>query len=218
MNCRGMCAPIALTVTALAIAVPIRAEDGRFDLGVRGNIVGGSGKPSNDILGIGVFGRYWFGERWSVAFALDHSPGFDVERTASLVGLEQDPNVSDIDSEATSTGLEGLIERNYLRSGGRWEWFWSAGLGVNFVDVDDIVGPRADGGTFDVATDASTEFLVVLSVGARRFFGDRWGLEVALRGDQHFANWEYEDRISGAAGSTGEYLVRGVHFGILRRF
>lgn len=199
-------------------AGPALAADGPFDLGGRANIVGGSGKPANDILGLGLFGHYRFNDRWSAGFALDHSPEFDVERTAALVGLRQDPGVSDIDSTATSIEVRAWVERLYGGLGDRWQLFWSVGAGVAVVDVDDVAGPLADGGRFDVATDASTELVLALSAGVRRWLGATWGLEAALRGDEHFASWKYRDRNSGATGTSGDYFVRGVSFGVLRRF
>ena len=44
------------------------------------------------------------------------------------------------------------------------------GLGVGFPDVDDIGGPTATGGTFDLTYDAKTEFHVVGTLGTTYHF------------------------------------------------
>jgi hypothetical protein len=215
---RSLRLTLAPVLATLVFSSPSLAGDGNFDLGLRANIVGGSGEPTNDVLGFGLFGHYRFNDRWRIGFALDHSPEFDVERTGTLVGLVQDPAESEIDSIGTSTEIKGWIERVYTRPGSRWEWFWLAGLGLNDVDVDPLQGSLEGGGQFDIATDASTEAILTLGVGGRRWFRGDWGLEAVLSGDQHFADWKYLDRVSGATGTTDDYFLRGVRIGILKRF
>ena len=206
---------LTIVIAALALTPPAVAGNGKFDLGLRGNIVGGSGKPTNDILGVGLFGHYRLNGRWRVGFSLDHSPEFDVERAPDLVGLRS-PDV--IDAIGTSTAFSGWIERVHPRAGGKWEFFWGAGLGINTVDVDPLAGPLAGGGIFDITTDAGTEFLAKLTAGARRWFAGSWGLEAALRGDQHFADWTMIDRVSGATGTISDYFVKGIGLGFLKKF
>lgn len=194
---------------------PALAADGDFDLGLRGVVVTGDGEPTNDITGFGLFGHARIDERWSVGFALDHSPEFDVERAPDLLGLVP---TEVVDAKGTSTTLSGWIERTYESGGGPWEWFWSAGLGIVDVSVDDVAGPLAGGGSFDLTIDAGTEWLVAGALGLRRRLGEGWALEAALRADQHFADWTLTDRVSGASGTVDDYLVTGVHFGVLKRF
>jgi hypothetical protein len=68
---------------------PALTQDGKFDLGLRANILAGDGEPTNDVLGYGLFGHVPLNDRWSIGFAIDHSPEFDVERTAKIVGFER---------------------------------------------------------------------------------------------------------------------------------
>ena len=89
-----------------------------------------------------------------------------------------------------------------MRYGGddrRLQWFWTAGAGVNSVDVEDQSGPLAGGGTFDIAIDAGTEWVASASVGLRVRLGERFLFEPAMRLDQRFADWDVTDRVS----STG---------------
>ncbi len=213
--CRAFAASIVITWWLAGAATPASAADGDFDLGLRGVVVTGNGEPTNDITGFGLFGHARLDARWSVGFALDHSPEFDVERAPDLVGLAP-PEV--VDAKGSSTTLSGWIERAYGREEGRWEWFWSAGVGVADVSVDDVAGALAGGGSFDLATDAGTEFVASVALGVKRRLGGRWILEAALRGDQHFADWSLTDRVSGATGTVDDYFVKGVHFGVARRF
>jgi len=143
---------------------------------------------------------------------------FDIERTPELVGLAQDPDAPVIDSKGWSEGLNAWIERRYGGDDRRLQWFWTAGAGINSVDVEDQAGQLAGGGTFDVAIDAGTELVASASVGLRVRFGQRFLFEPALRFDQHFADWDITDRVSGATASIDDYLLSGVHLAFAYRF
>ena len=51
------------------------------------------------------------------------------------------------------------------------DWFWSAGLGINSIDVDDASGPLQGGGNFNVTTTVSSEAL----------FGIKGGFEAGVK-------------------------------------
>lgn len=199
-------------------AAPAAAADGAFDLGVRANILVGNGEPTNDMLGYGLFARFRVGEGWRVGVGVDHSPEFDVEGIADLVGQTQDPAAEVIDAKASSTVVRAWLERSYPNASGRFEWFWTVGAGIANVEVDEVSGPRAGGGTFTVDTDAGTEILAAGSLGLRWFFVRRVALEVAGRLDYHFADWALEERVSGATATVDDYLVTGGHVGLTFRF
>ncbi len=200
MKITGICAAAAAAI--LAVSASAGAQSRKLHLGLRGNVVVVGGKPTNDILGLGIYGHYRLRERWSLGFAVDHSPEFDVERIAALVGLEQDPAVSDLDAAATSIEIKAWIERVYARPGGRWEGFWAAGAGIGSVDVDDMTGPLAGGGIFDVATDVSTEAIVAASFGVRRSARRRLGAGSGAAGRPALRRLEF----------PGPHLRRHGHF------
>lgn len=200
-------------VLAVTLQSPVLAQDGRFDLGVRGILTASDGEPANDIPGFGVFGHWRLGDRWSLGFAVDQTE-YDFEEPAKLVGLRQDPGVEPVDVIAEATVLSAWLARTYRRPGGRLSWFWGAGLGFASIDVPDAVGPLAGGGTFDISTDADSEIVVSLLAGLQRRLGERWFFEFALRADQHLADWKVMDRISGAKGAVDDYLALGGHLGI----
>ncbi len=187
------------------------------NLGLRLDIVGGSGKPANDILGAGLFGHYRLNDRWWLGLAVDHSPGFDVERPYEFLGLRGAGDAEEVDAEGTMTSLVAWIERVYERPG-RTEWFWGVGAGAATVDVDDVAGPLEGGGTYAITNDVGTELIATASGGLRWKLGGRWAFEIGLRLDQHFTDWTVTDRISGRSAQIDDYLVKGGHLGLLYRF
>ena len=202
-----ICRVMALACTAQC--APALADDGRFSLGLRGVITVADGEPANDIPGFGVLAHLPINERWNVGIGLDRTE-YDFEQPARLIGIAQDPALEPIDVVAEATVLSGWFERT-LNPGTRHPttWFVGAGLGAAFVDVPDASGPREDGGQFNIQTRADTEIIIFALAGLRRRLGERWYLEFAVRADQHFADWQMLDQLSGASGSIDDYLALG---------
>jgi len=146
---------------------------------------------------------------------LDHSAKFDVERPYEFLGLVGD---SEVDATGTSTTLAVAIERFYSHSERRLQWFWTAGAGFGIVDVDDVQGTLAGGGTYDIRQEVDSELLLSLSGGPRWHLGEDWSVELALRLDWHATDWTVTDRVSGASSTIDDYLVRGIHVGVAYRF
>lgn len=188
--------------------------DERWSLGARGGAWLGDGKPANDIPTYGLVARYRIAPNWWLGLELDFSD-YDFEKPAEVVGLKQDPTLGAIDANAKATTLLALLERPY-RVSERSEWFWSAGLGISSLDVDDASGPLQGGGTFMVETDADTEILASVGGGYRWWFARGWALEATVRINEHFADWQLEDTVSGAEGDIGNYLtwsfLLGLHY------
>ena len=209
---------MALAAVALAfLPAPAQTQEGRFDLGVRANLVAADGEPANDIPGYGLFGHYRLSDRWRLGFAVDTAE-YDYEEPARILGLEQDESLEAIDVKAESTTISAWIERVFGQPEGRTEWFWGAGLGFASVDVPDASGPLQGGGRFDIRTEVDTEIVASLLGGVRRRIGRRWALDFALRADQHFATWESTDRVSGRTGTVDDYLAWGGSLGLSFRF
>lgn len=217
MHHRRLQALAASGLIFLALSLPATAEESRFDLGLRLNLLGGSGDPTNDVLGGGLFGHYELNERWSLGFSLDYSDEFDIERSPASLGLVQDPSAEVVDSKASFIGGKIWIERVYRREG-RTEWFWGVGVGADSIDVNPATGPLADGGTFDITIDAGTDLIVLGTAGLRLKVGQRGAFEFALRADQHFADWKVIDRVSGAMANVSNYTLTGAHIGWIYRF
>jgi hypothetical protein len=217
-NARWRVAAVVLVV-ALSLVGPAQAQSPGFDrnIGLRLNIVTGDGEPTNDIPGGGLFGHYRLNDRWWLGLALDHSPGFDVERPFEILGLASAAPDEEVDADGTMTTFLAWIERVYDRPG-RMEWFWGVGGGGGTVDVDDLIGRRLGGGTYNIVNDVGTELLATASGGFRVDLGSLWAFEFALRLDQHFTDWTVTDRVSGRSATVDDYLLKGGHFGFLYRF
>ena len=204
--------PFNLTLLASAVfSLPAYAQQQPWDIGIRIGVSAADGEPANDIPTAGLVVHFALDGRWRIGAALDRSE-YDVEEPAKLAGIVQDPAVEVIDALAEATTLSVWAERTLTNPTRAMSLFVGSGLGAAFVDVPDVDGPRANGGCFDVHTQVSTEFIVSLLGGVRREFAERWYAEAAVRIDQHFADWVFTDRVSGARGSVDDYLTWGAYF------
>ncbi|HEY0686533.1 MAG TPA: hypothetical protein VGD45_29610 [Steroidobacter sp.] len=202
-----------MLMASAAVTIPAHAQERPWDFGIRAGISAADGEPANDIPGAGLIAHFALGERWRVGAALDRAE-YDVEEPAKLAGVMQQPMSDPIDALAESTTFSAWAERMLTNPTRATTLFAGVGLGAAFIDVPDAAGPRADGGLFDIRTDASTEILVSLLGGVRRQFGDRWYGEAAVHAEQHFADWVFTDRVSGARGSIDDYLTWGVYIAV----
>lgn len=205
----------ACLVLATIETAPARAQDGRFDLGVRLNVMAGNGEPTNDVPSYGVVAHYGLSDRWTLGLALDHSPEFDVERSAKIIGFEQDPTQEEIDQLGTSTTFTAWLERSY---GDRFQWLWGIGGGISDVEIDPLEGRRASGAPFLIETDAGTELLLIANVGFRWWFAESWAFSTEIRAEQRYGDWELVEVRTGQTGSIDDYLLTGIHLGLHRRF
>jgi hypothetical protein len=210
-----------LTIAAMAIASALSpdaaAQEHRMDLGLRLQVTAADGEPANDMPGAGVLAHYVVNGEGILAAAVDRIR-FDFEEPANIVGIAQDPAIEPVDALAEATTLSLWAERSISDRTRLANFFVGAGLGAAFMDVPAVTGPRADGGRFDIHTDADTEILAAALVGMRRRFGEHWYGEIALRVEQHFADWRVTDRISGAQGAIDDYFTWGVHVAAGRRW
>ena len=207
----------ALTAALIAVPMTARPAETGFDLGVRGSITAAGGEPANDIPGVGVVGHYASSDNWTFGLGVDRTE-YDFEQPAKLLGITQDRELEAIDSVAEATVVSVWIERTFAATGGRTTWYLGTGVGAASVEVPDISGARSDGGTFLIHTEADTEIIVSVLGGVRRTFGKRWYGEFGLRVDQHFADWQFEDRVSGVSGTVDDYLAIGGHLAIGFKF
>ena len=195
------------------------SDNGEFvSITPRLNLVGSSGKPTNDILGFGLIGHYQYSKEWYLGVAIDHSPEFDFEKTAQRVGLQQDSNVADIDAIGSHLMISAFAERRYPNSSGDIEYFWSLGAGINDIDMDDVKGPLEGGGNFDISTETDTELVIVSSIGLQQKINENWSARYAFSLDHHFADWKVKDNISGNTGSIGDYGIYGLRLGLGYQF
>lgn len=206
--------PLHLMLIASAVFImPAHAQQQSWDIGIRTGVSAADGEPANDIPSAGLIAHIALDERWRIGAALDHSE-YDVEEPAKLAGIVQSPAVEVIDALAEATTVSVWAERTLTNPTRATSLFVGSGLGAAFVDVPDVDGPRANGGRFDIHTEVSPEIIVSLLGGVRRGFGKRWYGEAAVRIEQHFADWTFTDRVSGARGSVDDYLTWGAYIAL----
>ena len=192
-------------------------EPGRIDLGLRLGTTMASGIPANDIPGYEIFGLYRLSDEWTLGFGLGRTE-FDYEEPARLIGIPLDPAAEPIDAKVEATIVSAWIERSFSEPQSRTEWYAGAGLGAASLDVPDVTGPTLSGGTFDISTEAETEIILSLMGGVRRKLGERWFAEFTLRADQHFADWQSTDAVTGGTRDIDEYFAWGGTLGFGYRF
>jgi len=204
-------------VLILAISpLSLRAEaEAQYELSGRVNIVGATGEPTNDMLGIGVTLHRKLSDAWYLGFGLDLAPEFDFETPNKLVGIS---SVGEIDASGSMTMLSVVGERRYALDSQNWTGFWNLGVGISEIDVDDVDGPVVGGGSFDIETSTDTEFVLLGSLGMLQRLGENWSARYALTVEQHLADWKVEDRISGKTGSVDDYTVSGLRIGLNYQF
>jgi hypothetical protein len=189
------------------------AQELGIAIGVGVALDAADGEPANDIPGAGMLVRFSLNDRWAIGAAVNRTE-YDFERPAETLGIDQDPMVEVIDALAEATTLRAWIERGLTDPKRPLRFFVGAGFGAAFTDVPDVVGPRADGGTFDIHTEVDTEIIASLLGGARYHFADHCYGETTIRAEHHFAEWRSTDRITGVQGVIDDYLTWGIQFTI----
>ena len=206
----------ALTALVLMTGVS-QAEDSKFEIGLRANVLLGDGVPANDILGLGVIGRYRLNDGWFIGAGVDIYE-FDYERPWRILGLEQDPNVDTIDALADSTVFSGSIGRLYNETDHGFDWFWTLGLGFASVDIEDVVGPTDTAGTFDITFDAASEIHLMATLGSSYNFSEKWSTSFAARVEHHFMDVLITDSVSGNTAKLDSQSPIGAYLSLNYRF
>jgi len=207
----------AIFVVLALLAGISQAQESKFELGLRANVLLGDGVPANDILGAGVIGRYRLNNGWFIGAGLD-AYEYDFERPYLLVGLEQDPNVDVIDAAADNTVLSGSIGRLYNETDHGFDWFWTLGIGFASPDVEDVSGPTDTGGTFDLTFDAGNEIHLMASVGTSYNFSSSWSTSFAARLEHHFMDILITDRVTGNTAEIDSQSPVGAYWSLNYRF
>jgi opacity protein-like surface antigen len=191
------------------------AGDSPYELTTRLNLVGGNGEPSNDILGFGFILQRKLTDDWYLGFALDHSNKFDIERPNEELGIDSE---SETDATGSMTIVSVSAERRYALESDNWTAFWNLGVGVADIDTDNASGDVEGGGSFDIKVEADTETVLMGGAGLIQRLGESWSARYEATFEQHFADWELTDEVSGKTGSYGDYTVTGVRLGLSYRF
>ena len=217
MNAMRIAQKMTILVTLVLLAGPGQADESKYELGLRGNVLLGDGVPSNDILGAWVIGRYSLDNGWFIGAGLD-AYEYDFERPWRIVDLRQDPNVDVIDAAADSSVLSGSFGRLYSETDHGFDWFWTLGVGFASPDVEDVAGPTDTGGTFDLMFDVGDEIHLMASLGTTYNFSASWSASFAARIEHHFMDVLITDRISGNTAKIDSQSPIGASISLNFRF
>lgn len=186
------------------------ALDENYLVGVRFNAMAESGTPANDMLGYGIYGKYSLKNNWTIGVGVDLY-NYDFENVSEFVGLPPGTKIVDAPTSTTMLSIWGEKSYNWTDS---TQWFWNAGFGINDVSVDPVTGTLLSGGTYNITTDAGTEFVILGSLGAKWRFAKNWETEVSARIEYHAADWTSTDLVSGTTKTLDNYTPRGVAIGL----
>ena len=206
-----------ILATIFSCSSTVFAENSEWELGIRANVLLGDGLPANDILGAGGIVRYYRTDGWVVGATLD-SYDYDFEHVARILGIQQETNVKSIDAAASNTVLGGFVGQRHGKADRGFDWFWTVGLGIGFPDVKDQSGPTAGGGTFDIMTDAKTEYHLMGTLGTSYHFTPSWSASFAARLEHHFMDVTLTDRVSGATRKIDSQTPTGAFLSVNYRF
>ena len=207
----------AVSLAVLIVAGTAQAEESKYEIGLRANVLLGDGVPANDILGAGVIGRYRLNNGWFIGAGLDMYD-YDYERPWKMVGLRQDPNEDVIDAAADSTVFSGSFGRLYNETDHGFDWFWTLGVGFASANVDDVAGPTDAGGTFDLTFDVGNEIHLMATLGSSYNFSEKWSTSFAARVEHHFMDVLITDSVSGATTKLDSQSPIGAYLSLNYRF
>jgi len=186
------------------------AEEGDLSLGLRTNVLAGDGTAADNVLGIGVIGRYYLQDGWFTGATVD-AYEYDYENAASRAGIEQEPDEDATGALASNTVLSGFVGKLYGKEDTGFDWFWSAGVGVGFPEVDGLSGATTAGGTFDLRYDAKTEIHLMGTFGTSYQFTPTWSATFAARLEHHFIDVTSTDAVSGATSTINSQSPFGAY-------
>lgn len=205
--------------TSAVLPVEAAAASGmNLELAPRLNIVGGSGRPTNDILGFGVGLQRRLNNGWHLGLNIDYSPEFDFEEPERIVGVRRQSGTPVVDAVGSMLMLTVIGEKRHALARPGWSFFWNVGGGIADVDLDAADGSAAGGGSFDIETDAGTEFVLLGGVGLLQRLGDTWSARYEFTYEYHEGGWDVRDRVSGNTGEIDDYDIYGLRVGMSRRF
>jgi hypothetical protein len=208
--------PVTLLVFLCALSTGY-GQESQWELGLRSNTISGDGLPTSDTLGFGVISRFYLNDGWFAGAAIDTAE-YDFEHTSAFLGGAQDPSAKAIDAAVTNTIFSAFMGRQYGDMSKGFDWFWTAGLGVGFPDVEDVGGPVDGGGSFDITTNSGTEIHLITSLGTSYHFSSEWSATFTARVEQHFLDHRLTNRVTDTTTTIDSQTPIGVSISLNRQF
>lgn len=205
---------LGLALTALTLgattSVAEQADDRKWSLGYRFELLTADGSPANDMMGSGVFAQYHIGNDYRVEWAFEYVE-YDFEDPQRYLGFPRGAT-EDVDSRMRSTLISLRVERALLDANKSLRPYVFAGLGMGYTVIDDVRGNH-DGQSFDINAEGGIETVPDAGVGIR-YQGRRFMMDGGIRIERHLTDWDLEDRLSGVRGEVGDYTAWGGWIGI----
>jgi hypothetical protein len=201
---------------ATASADDYDSDQSDLELSMRTNVLVGDAAPANNIMGIGVIGRYYLDDGWFTGATLD-SYEYDYEHSIELIDLVQYPAETDVETAASNTVLSGFFGRVYGVTDKGFDWFWSAGVGLGFREIGDLSDTEG-GESLAISYNTGTEYLLTGALGTSYHFTPTWSATFAARLEHHFIDVTATDTVSGASTTIGSQSPYGAYFSIDFRF
>ena len=198
----------------LAATVCTAGNLGEYLIEPRYSIVVGDGEPSNDMPSFGLLARYHFSGPWHYFLSADYTE-FDFETPYKVLGITNAGPV--IDSTASGFYLGGGVEYEF-NVHNRIKPYVNGGLGIGFLDADDISGTSSAGTPFTIKSDPGTEFIPFVTAGVRWNFWRNLSLDLAAKAEYHMADWEVKDTVSNQKATIDDYAAFGGYVGVAVHF
>ena len=202
---------LALALLLLTPPAPLHAQ--QWGVAARQHINwGGPKSRAGDIQGYGVSLRRALGTApqtpWEIALILDHLE-YDLETPVHATGVE--PRAGDEPVDQFTTVWRGQVELvRRLRMGHRWTPFLTAGAGIYAIDVPDVTGNTAAGGTFELRTESPTTAGLSVGVGSEWRLWRNISFALGFSYAQTFTKYEVTEVRSGATGTISPFAPLGV--------
>lgn len=195
----------------------VEAQRQGFGLGVRGNLQLSEEGPVHSLSGYGLYGRLQLGDGREVGIGVDMLSN-DIDDPAGMLGLQEAKQAVPLSAKITTNVFSVWGRNNFDVVLDRVEPFVLAGLGLASIDMESAKVRLKGESEFDLRADAGTEHIFMLGGGIRGRLTDNLGLEVAVRGEYHLANWTVEDRVSGAYIALDDYFALGLYAALGLKF
>ncbi len=202
---------LSLLLVAHVVGLPkvCAGAEKRYSLMPHLTITTGNGEPAHDIPKIGLKGRYLLSRLLYLTLSLDYTE-YDFERPYKLLGINA---TKEMDAHVSGMYLDIGTEREFYLNR-MLQPYIGVGVGLTFIDADDISGRALNGDRFRIETETDTEYIPYFNSGVRWVVWNNLSLDVGTRFQYHLADWVVTDRVSRLSNNIDDYFQYGGYIGI----
>ena len=195
--------------TAVALGSTLRFADAAeikpWSAGYRFELLTADGRPANDMMGSGAYLQYQLSEAYRAECAFSYYE-YDFEEPQRYLGFSG-ASVEEDDSRTRLTVVSMRMERLWKCRVEGLRPLAFAGLGMGYAVVDDRRG-TAGGRQYDIDAEGGIEAVPVCGLGVQ-YGRNGWRVDAGVKLERHVADWDMQDRLSGAKGEIGDYTAWG---------